>query len=103
MKFMRGNIPKQSETSILTQIRSFLRLNSWYIIRIQQGLGCHKGISDLIAIKKGRVVFIEIKTSKGKLSIHQQRFRLDIEYYGGEYVIMRNFEDAEEFIKEEQT
>ena len=38
------------EAVILNQVRDYLQLNGWYVIRIQQGMGCHKGLSDLICL-----------------------------------------------------
>ncbi len=90
-----------SETVILRQIRNVLQWHGWYVIRIQQGLGCHKGISDLIAIKRGRVVFVEIKKPSGKLSDHQERFKAAISDRGGEYVVMRSVEDLQAFLSGE--
>lgn len=90
-------LPEPSETIILRQIRSFLQWHGWFVIRIQQGLGCHKGISDLIAVKNGRTVFIEVKKPNGKLSDYQERFKATIEDRRGEYVVMRSVEDAKTF------
>jgi hypothetical protein len=90
-----------SETVILRQIRNVLQWHGWYVIRIQQGLGCHRGISDLIAVKKGRTVFIEVKKPSGKLSDHQERFRDAISDRGGEYVVMRSVEDLQTFLSGE--
>ena len=53
---------KNPETIIQNQVRQLLRMDGWYVIRHQQGLGCHKGLSDLSAIKNGITIYIEIKT-----------------------------------------
>lgn len=83
-----------SETVILRQIRECLKFYGWFVIRIQQGLGCHKGISDLIAVKDGKTVFIEIKKPGGVLSEHQKKFRDDIETHGGKYIVAIDIEDV---------
>jgi hypothetical protein len=59
-----------------------------------EGLGAHRGLSDLICVKDGRTVFIECKTATGKLSEHQQAFRDAISQGGGEYRIARSIEDV---------
>lgn len=64
-------------------------------MRIHQTLGCHKGISDLIAVKKGVTAFIEIKTPKGELRPEQLRFSCEIDAHGGIYAILRSVEGAE--------
>jgi len=90
----------QPESVIVKQIRQYLRTLGWYVIRIQQGIGCHRGISDLIVVKDGRVVFLECKTAKGKMSEHQEKFRSEILGRGGEYVVCRSLEDAMELEKQ---
>ena len=91
---------KLKEADILSHVRSYLRWAGWYVIRIQQGLGCHKGVSDLIAVKDGSVYFIEIKTEKGKMSAHQENFKVNIEERGCHYFVVRSLEDIERIIKE---
>jgi folate-binding Fe-S cluster repair protein YgfZ len=83
------------ESEILATCRELLRLHGWFVVRFQQGLGCHKGLSDLAALKAGKVLWIEIKTSKGRLSRHQQQFRCDIMRHGGTYLVIDNPDDLE--------
>jgi Holliday junction resolvase len=85
---------KQPESAILNQIRDYLRMKQWYVVRFQQGIGCHKGIADLCAMRNGRTVWIECKTAKGKLSIHQQAFQEALEEHRCEYVVWRSLEDV---------
>ena len=92
--------PTLKEADILSHVRSYLRWAGWYVIRIQQGLGCHKGVSDLIAVKNGSVYFIEIKTEKGKMSAYQEEFKTNIEEKGCYYFVVRSLEDIERIIKE---
>ncbi len=85
---------KQPEGIVLDQCRQYLRVLGWYVIRIQQGPLCHKGMSDLVCIKDGRVVFLEIKATKGKQSDKQIKFQAEIEFYGGRYLVARSLEDV---------
>ena len=85
---------RQPESLILKLCRDYLRAAGWYTLRMQQGLGCEKGLSDLVCIRKGRVVFCEIKTPTGRLSDWQQAFEQAIANAGGEYHVLRSFEDA---------
>ena len=82
------------ETEIQNAMRDYLRMFGWFVIRHQQGLGCHKGLSDLTAIKDGWTVYVEAKTGKGTLSDDQKEFRDDIIASGGTYVIGRCIEDV---------
>ena len=86
---------KQPESLILRQVGDYLRARGWYVIRIVQGIGCHKGISDIIAVHRGRVLFVEVKTPTGRLSDWQQAFGQTILNEGGEYIVARGYEDLE--------
>lgn len=90
---------RQPENTIQSDIREFLQWNGWFVIRNHQSLGSHKGLSDLTVIKNGRVVWIEVKTKKGKLSVHQVEFRNAIEAHGGEYILARGIDDVKHLIK----
>lgn len=83
------------ETVIQNSVRDYLRYRGWYVIRNQQGLGSHAGMSDLTVIKNGIVVFVEVKTDRGRLSDHQKKFQQDIAIHGGCYEVVTCIEDAE--------
>ncbi len=88
-----------TENEIQSSIRQILEWRGWYVMRIQQGLGCQKGISDLIAVKNGRTVFLEIKKPTGKQSKDQLEFEADVKAHGGEYVVLRSVDEAVIFAK----
>ncbi len=90
--------PRRKQTpegAILRQIRDFLRLYGWKVVRIHQSLGSEKGIPDLVAIREGRHVWIEVKAPKGYLSEHQVAWLQDLEDHGGVYIVARSVEDVE--------
>lgn len=89
---------RQPESYILRAVRQFLELGGWYVIRHQAGLGTHPGLPDLQAIRDGRVVMIEVKTEKGRLSVHQRTFRQVWERSGGEFVVARSSADVEHLV-----
>lgn len=89
----------QPETAIKKQVRQYLTTLGWYVFPILQGMGAHKGISDLIAVKDGRVVFLEAKTAKGKQSDNQVKFQAEVESHGGEYRVVRCVEDVMDLAK----
>lgn len=89
----------RTEKSIQTEIRIALGLMGWRVYRIHQSLGSHKGFCDLIAIKGGKVLFIEVKTMRGKQSPYQEQFQREIEQAGGTYILARSVEDVERGIK----
>lgn len=85
---------QQPETAIRKQIVDYLRATGWMVVYHMQGPLSYKGFSDLTALKDGRVYFLEVKTAKGKLSEHQQRFAMDVAEHGGEYRVVRSLEDV---------
>jgi len=90
---------KQPETIIKKEITDYLRLKGWFVFPILQGMGAYKGISDLIACRGGVVLFIEVKTPKGKLSDNQRQFRQHIHGAGCHYVVARCHEDVKDYIE----
>ena len=83
------------ESDVQKGIKEYLTRFGWFCFKVhQQGFRVHKGISDLIAIKNGKVVFIEVKTDTGELSDDQARFMVDIQSKGGNYIVARSIEDV---------
>ena len=85
--------PKITETDIRRQGRDYLRIKGWFVFYVLQGLGAYRGIPDLIAVRDGRVLFIELKTARGRQSDHQKKFQADLEAAGGEYILCRGADD----------
>ena len=82
------------ESEIRAQVQDLLRWRGWYVYYNLQGLGSYPGLSDLVAVKKGRIIHIELKTKTGKQSDKQEKFQADIEAAGGEYRVVRCLEDV---------
>jgi Holliday junction resolvase len=91
---------ENSESQIQTYIKEYLAKSGWYVFKIhQQGKYCFKGITDLIAIKNGLTIYVEVKAWKGKLSDDQIKFRDNIVSKGGKHLVARNLDNVIEFIK----
>jgi len=86
------------ETAIKKEIKQYLSLHQWFQFPILQGLGAYKGICDIISIKNGIVLFIEVKSKNGKLSQNQIEFGHNIKENFGHYIVARCFEDVEKYI-----
>jgi Holliday junction resolvase len=86
---------KLTETDIRRQVTDYLQLRQYFCFYVLQGLGAYKGIPDLIAVKNGRVLFIELKTARGRQSDYQRKFQADLEAAGGEYVLCRGVDDLQ--------
>ena len=88
------------EVDIQAQIRDYLRWKGWFVVKIHQSLGSYRGIADLVAVKDGHTVWIEVKTPNGRLSKYQKQFRDDIRAHGGIYLVARSVDDIEKELKE---
>ena len=91
----KGKPPVAKESEIQAAIKAYLQYRGWLVIKIHQSLGSYRGIADLYALKNGRHVWIEVKTAKGRLSKDQEKFRDEVEAYGGVYIVARSVEDVE--------
>ena len=91
-----------NETAVRRQIQDYLRWTGWFVYYNLAGLGSYPGLSDLVAVRDGRVVHIEVKTPKGRQSDWQKRFQRKLEAAGGEYVLARGIEDVEHLAGEKQ-
>ena len=83
-----------NEGAILAALRNYLRLRGWFVIRHQQSMGSHKGLSDLTAIKDGITVYLETKRPGGTLSPVQEQFKAAIEGHGGIYRVVASYDDV---------
>jgi Holliday junction resolvase-like predicted endonuclease len=86
-------INKMNETAIKEQIKNFLEIQGFFTPHIMARRWSYKGFPDRIAVKNGVVLFIEVKTEKGKQSEHQVEFQKQIEDHGGIYLLVRSVDD----------
>ena len=101
------------ESKIQQGIVRVLRKNGIYVFSIPNGLitskasariavaeGLKSGVADLeILLPNNKILFVEVKTSKGKQSKEQKKFEKDITELGYEYQIWKSIEDCFKFIK----
>ena len=86
--------PRVRERDIQAQIRDYLRLKGWFVLKIHQSLGSYPGVADLYALKNGVSVWIEVKTPTGRLSKVQEQFGEAVTNHGGKYLVARNLDDV---------
>ena len=60
--------------------------------------GLYAGVSDLIIIHFGEVLFVEVKNDKGRQSDKQKYFQQLIEEQGFKYYLVRSLEDLKQII-----
>jgi hypothetical protein len=58
------------------------------------GMGVHRGFADLIVLCEGRVLFLELKSLKGRLSPDQEAFRDAVLAQGHSWALVRSLDDA---------
>lgn len=93
---MTKHAPKrQAESGIKRTVREFLEWHKWEVVQFQEGPFGEPGVSDLLAIRRGRHLFLEIKTTTGNQSPNQKEFAAKINRGGGEYYIIRDVDDLE--------
>lgn len=61
--------------------------------------GVLSGVSDLVVILPNKVLFVELKTERGKQSKSQKEFEVKIKSLNYNYYIIRNLENFKELIK----
>ncbi len=84
---------KRLETWIKRTIKEFLEWHGWEVFRLQEGPFGERGVADLMPIREGRVMFLEIKTDSGKQSPAQKEFERRVKRAGGEYHVIRDVDD----------
>ncbi|WP_111735814.1 VRR-NUC domain-containing protein [Roseovarius amoyensis] len=58
------------------------------------GMGVHPGFADLMVLVEGRVLFLELKSQKGRLSQAQEAFRDAVLAQGFGWALIRSLDDA---------
>jgi len=58
------------------------------------GMGVHAGFADLMVLRDGRVLLLELKSLKGKLSPAQEAFRDAVLAQGFGWALVRTLDDA---------
>lgn len=58
------------------------------------GMGVHPGFADLLVLSEGRVLFLEVKSAKGRLRPAQDAFRDTVLAQGFGWALVRSVDDA---------
>ena len=83
------------EKDITHQIRNVLKTFGIFHYKNHGGLGSAPGLPDITGVlKDGRGFWIEVKTDKGRLSPHQERFIQNINDAGGLAFVARSVDDV---------
>lgn len=91
---------KPTETIIKNQIKDYLAIQRIFNYPITQGLGSTPGLPDRVFHYKGRAGYIEVKTSKGRLSQYQLGFQEQCHKDGIPYIVARSVTDVAAALEE---
>jgi len=95
------------ESDVQRGIVQALSYAGWLVMHIpnqstrgrQRWSGLLPGAPDLVAVKRGRVVFLEVKTDKGKLSEKQVEVNDLLRLHGMEVRVVRGIDDIMDLIQ----
>ena len=95
-KFFHNHYP--SKRGLLWKTENERKRNR-YEQSIAKSTGLVAGVSDFIALYRGKFHAIELKTDNGTLSKAQKRWALKIEIQGGTYTVIRSLPEFQELIQ----
>ena len=81
------------ETIIKHQIKDYLALKGIFNYHLLAGMGAYKGCPDRVMHYKNKVVYLEIKKQKGKLSENQIIFQEQCKKDKVDYLVIRNLDE----------
>lgn len=105
-------LPPPLETAVQDQIKGYLAIRGWFCSNIREryftgktkGKFSEPGIPDMLCIKGGRVVMLEVKrprSSYSKPNDNQKAWHAEWQRQGGEVYVVRSVEDAMEVCDKE--
>ena len=62
--------------------------------------GARKGCSDFLILIPGHVIFLELKSTTGKMSEYQKEFANLVNFFGAEYRVAKDFDRVQEILNE---
>lgn len=86
------------ETALKHQIKDYLKLRGIFNYHLLAGMGAYKGCPDRVMHYQGRVIYLEIKKLKGKLSDNQIIFQEQCKNDRVEYLVVRELEFLIEYL-----
>jgi hypothetical protein len=99
------------ETKIVQAIQRWAKKEGLFCLKFSSAsailpngfrIGQRPGIPDLILIKDGRHVWIEVKTETGKLSDTQKKFLAELSAAGAETHVARSLEEVQKIMNGEE-
>ncbi len=85
-----------TETDRRKQVKEYLLLKRWFVWHNLQGIGCYRGLPDLMAAKDGEVIGVEIKKPGGRQSDYQKQFQSLFEAAGCRYILAYGIDELQD-------
>lgn len=86
---------KQPESYIRRTVKEYLQYKGYFVFPLVHSALSYPGAPDLMALKNGKWLCLEIKRPSGRISSHQKKFRYDVMQKDGEYHIITSLEDIQ--------
>lgn len=83
-----------TEKEITAQIRHYLKLKGIFHWKNWAGLGSSRGVADILGSYQGKLLAIEVKTARGRISDDQQAFIDRVNQEGGLAFVARSLDDV---------
>ena len=98
---------RRAESDVQRAIVQALSYAGWLVMHIpnqstrgrQRWSGLVPGAPDLVVVRRGRVLFLEVKTEKGKVSEKQSEVHDLLRLHGMEVRVVRNADDIMDLIQ----
>lgn len=89
---------KITEKEITKAIREYLNFRKIFHWKVWAGLGSQPGVPDILAIHRGVLIGIEVKTPRGRLSEKQAEFMAKMAHHGAIVFVAHSAREVEETI-----
>ncbi len=97
----------RKESDVQRGVVQALSYAGWLVMHIpnqstrgrQRWAGLMPGAPDLVAVKRGRVVFLEVKTDKGRVSEKQSEVHDLLRLHGMEVRVVRGIDDIMDLVQ----
>jgi len=98
---------KRTESDVQRGIVQALSYAGWLVMHIpnqstrgrQRWAGLMPGAPDLVAVKRGRIVFLEVKAGQGKVSEKQSEVHDLLRLHGMEVRVVRGIDDILDLVQ----
>jgi len=115
---MREARLKLTESQLSAQVKAYLEIlesqGKLFWLRLNAGQfvfedkdgkrrhysGVRKGCSDFLILMPGHVIFLELKSTTGKMSEYQKEFANLVNFFGAEYRVAKDFDRVQEILYE---